>query len=88
MVETIDTFGRILVNAWPGHVPVFLNPDDGKYYVWLPTTVDGVVTGYWAELPALSACGYKALNVDDGLHYCWKATTVDGVVTGYWEVAP
>lgn len=88
MVGTFDPHGRFLVNSWPGSVPVFLNADDNKYYVWLPTTVDGVVTGYWQELPSPSACGYRAFNVDDGLYYCWKATTVDGVVTGYWEVSP
>lgn len=88
MVGTIDTAGRLLVNAWPGNVPIFLNQEDGQYYVWLPTTVDGEVTGYWSPLPSMSTCGYRALNVDDGLYYCWKATTVDGEVTGYWEVSP
>jgi hypothetical protein len=81
---TFDNAGRFLVNAWPGTVPVFLNADDNKYYIWLPTTVNGVVTGYWQEMPTV-ASGYTAKNEDDGVYYRWVPETVDGTVTGRWD---
>lgn len=88
MVGTIDTQGRLLVNAWPGNTPIFFNPDDNKQYVWLPTTVGGIVTGYWLEMPTMAGCGYRAFNESDGLYYCWTVTLSGGIPVGDWVVSP
>lgn len=60
---------------------IVFNLNDGKYYQWTPTTVDGVVTGYWQEVDGPGAI----YNPMDGKYYTWSLAVVDGTMTGYWN---